>query len=178
MPDRRVGTCTFDSTTSNGGAGDRRRASRALGARAPSTDGRFAFLVPARADVEAGAIGVDHAGEGAGLECDDIVPTGTEFSTAELPQLVYRSRPQVDCDRTVVKDRALPRWWWLVGWNSGVRQDKPLVYQLNAELVGVAAPYNALASEGEASTGESSITIEWNQIVSIPHRSRNQRHSV
>lgn len=53
VPDRRAGTCTFDSTTSNGSAGDRRSASRALGAPAPSADGRFAFFAPARADVEA-----------------------------------------------------------------------------------------------------------------------------
>jgi hypothetical protein len=67
----------LDSTTSNGGAGDRRSDSRALGAPAPSAEGRFAFFVPARADVEA-----DRA-----LEVGIRLPTAGCPGSAGLPCL-------------------------------------------------------------------------------------------
>jgi hypothetical protein len=44
VPERSVGTWIFDSTTSNGGAGERLSASRALGAPVPGADGRWAFF--------------------------------------------------------------------------------------------------------------------------------------
>jgi hypothetical protein len=51
VPERSVGTLTFDSTTSNGGAGERLSASRALGA--PVPDWRWAFFALPAGDASA-----------------------------------------------------------------------------------------------------------------------------
>jgi hypothetical protein len=53
VPERSVGTLTFDSTTSNGGAGERLSASRALGAPVPGADWRWAFFTLPAGDAEA-----------------------------------------------------------------------------------------------------------------------------